>query len=189
MKKAGEYNCHDNSSCKNSDRKKKFLVQKILNKYFSYENGPHLFKISEKYWHMCSISESQAVKMALQGPEEFVNHNKRFLSRIYPNGMRVDSSNYNPLDLWNCGCQIGKSFLHLLFSLLVIHNQYALCCQWSLEYTDCIPLQTGTPTNQKKVSSEYATKLHSVVWLWGVWSYLLIEITPRSTIIWSGSAC
>lgn len=61
---------------------------------------------SQKYWHMCSISESQAVKMALQGPEEFVNHNKRFLSRIYPNGMRVDSSNYNPLDLWNCGCQI-----------------------------------------------------------------------------------
>ncbi len=57
---------------------------------------------------MCSFSESSALKLANACPEEFVNHNKRFLSRIYPNGMRVDSSNYNPQDLWNCGCQLGK---------------------------------------------------------------------------------
>ncbi|ESO87010.1 hypothetical protein LOTGIDRAFT_51557, partial [Lottia gigantea] len=50
--------------------------------------------------------ESQALKLAMSCPEEFVNHNKRYLSRIYPNGMRVDSSNYNPQDLWNCGCQM-----------------------------------------------------------------------------------
>jgi hypothetical protein len=63
---------------------------------------------TEKYWEMCSFSESTALKLAMACPEEFVNHNKRFLSRIYPNGMRVDSSNYNPQDLWNCGCQMGK---------------------------------------------------------------------------------
>jgi len=45
--------------------------------------------------------------MANTCPEDFVNHNKRFLSRVYPNRMRVDSSNYNPQDLWNCGCQLG----------------------------------------------------------------------------------
>jgi len=28
------------------------------------------------------------------------------MSRIYPKGMRVDSSNYNPLPYWYCGCQI-----------------------------------------------------------------------------------
>ncbi|KAI0207494.1 Inactive phospholipase C-like protein 1 [Lamellibrachia satsuma] len=55
---------------------------------------------------MCSLSESSALKLANASPEEFVNHNKRFLSRIYPNSMRVDSSNYNPQDLWNCGCQL-----------------------------------------------------------------------------------
>ena len=58
---------------------------------------------------MCSFSESTAIKLAMSCPEEFVNHNKKFLSRIYPNGMRVDSSNYNPQDLWNCGCQMGES--------------------------------------------------------------------------------
>ncbi|BFZ05126.1 hypothetical protein BsWGS_08165 [Bradybaena similaris] len=61
---------------------------------------------NQKYWEMNSFSESQALKLALSCPEEFVNHNKKFLSRVYPNGMRVDSSNYNPQDLWNCGCQM-----------------------------------------------------------------------------------
>ncbi|CAG5122392.1 unnamed protein product, partial [Candidula unifasciata] len=61
---------------------------------------------AHKYWEMNSFSESQALKLALSCPEEFVNHNKKFLSRVYPNGMRVDSSNYNPQDLWNCGCQM-----------------------------------------------------------------------------------
>ena len=47
------------------------------------------------------ISESQALKLAILCPEEYVNHNTKFLSRIYPIGMRVDSSGYNPQDLWN----------------------------------------------------------------------------------------
>lgn len=29
------------------------------------------------------------------------------LSRIYPGGFRTDSSNYNPVPMWNVGCQIG----------------------------------------------------------------------------------
>ncbi|XP_074659956.1 inactive phospholipase C-like protein 2 [Tubulanus polymorphus] len=60
----------------------------------------------QKYTEMCSFSEATALKLANSCPEEFVNHNKHYLSRIYPNGMRVDSSNYNPQDLWNCGCQL-----------------------------------------------------------------------------------
>jgi hypothetical protein len=63
---------------------------------------------AEHFSEVCSFSESSALKLANACPEEFVNHNKKFLSRVYPNGMRVDSSNFNPQDLWNCGCQIGK---------------------------------------------------------------------------------
>uniref|UniRef100_A0A673FVU9 Phosphoinositide phospholipase C n=1 Tax=Sinocyclocheilus rhinocerous TaxID=307959 RepID=A0A673FVU9_9TELE len=33
-------------------------------------------------------------------------HNTDKLSRIYPAGLRTDSSNYNPVPLWNAGCQI-----------------------------------------------------------------------------------
>lgn len=39
---------------------------------------------------------------------QFVRHNSQKLSRIYPSGQRLQSSNYNPQDMWNGGCQIGK---------------------------------------------------------------------------------
>lgn len=38
----------------------------------------------------------------------FVRHNSHKLSRIYPSGQRLQSSNYNPQDMWNGGCQIGE---------------------------------------------------------------------------------
>jgi len=61
---------------------------------------------SQKPWEMCSFHETLAVRLSYENPGDFVNHNKRFLSRVYPNPMRVDSSNMNPQDLWKCGCQI-----------------------------------------------------------------------------------
>ena len=41
-------------------------------------------------------------------PDEFVHHNQFQLSRIYPGGLRTDSSNYDPVPVWNSGCQIGE---------------------------------------------------------------------------------
>jgi phosphatidylinositol phospholipase C, gamma-1 len=37
--------------------------------------------------------------------QAFNRYNIVQVSRIYPNGTRVDSSNYDPQPLWNCGCQ------------------------------------------------------------------------------------
>lgn len=61
---------------------------------------------SQKSWELCSFHESLALRLASESPGDFVNHNKRFLSRVYPCPMRIDSSNMNPQDLWKCGCQI-----------------------------------------------------------------------------------
>ncbi|KAF3836571.1 hypothetical protein F7725_029129 [Dissostichus mawsoni] len=36
----------------------------------------------------------------------YIHHNMDKLSRIYPAGSRTDSSNYNPVPMWNVGCQI-----------------------------------------------------------------------------------
>ncbi|XP_071495171.1 inactive phospholipase C-like protein 2 [Diadema antillarum] len=58
------------------------------------------------YWELCSFCESVADKFANMSPEDFVSHNKKFLSRVYPNPSRVDSTNINPQDMWNVGCQI-----------------------------------------------------------------------------------
>ncbi|KAA8586004.1 hypothetical protein FQN60_007573, partial [Etheostoma spectabile] len=61
---------------------------------------------SQNPWDLCSFHESLAVRLASESPGDFVNHNKHFLSRVYPSPMRIDSSNMNPQDLWKCGCQI-----------------------------------------------------------------------------------
>ncbi|XP_028284322.1 inactive phospholipase C-like protein 2 isoform X2 [Parambassis ranga] len=61
---------------------------------------------SKNPWELCSFHESLAVRLASESPGDFVNHNKHFLSRVYPSPMRIDSSNMNPQDLWKCGCQI-----------------------------------------------------------------------------------
>uniref|UniRef100_A0A3P8WIF6 Phosphoinositide phospholipase C n=1 Tax=Cynoglossus semilaevis TaxID=244447 RepID=A0A3P8WIF6_CYNSE len=53
-----------------------------------------------------SFSESKAKRHAKDKGTDFIQYNTRQLSRIYPSGLRTDSSNYNPQDLWNVGCQI-----------------------------------------------------------------------------------
>ncbi|XP_053117734.1 inactive phospholipase C-like protein 2 isoform X3 [Hemicordylus capensis] len=60
----------------------------------------------QKYWEVCSFNEVLANKYANENPGDFVNYNKRFLARVFPSPMRIDSSNMNPQDFWKCGCQI-----------------------------------------------------------------------------------
>lgn len=45
---------------------------------------------------MSSFDEKQATTLLKERPIEFVNYNKRQLSRVYPAGTRFDSSNFMP---------------------------------------------------------------------------------------------
>lgn len=55
---------------------------------------------------MSSFVETKAMEQLTKSPMEFVEYNKQQLSRIYPKGTRVDSSNYMPQLFWNVGCQL-----------------------------------------------------------------------------------
>ncbi|XP_039543345.1 1-phosphatidylinositol 4,5-bisphosphate phosphodiesterase delta-3-A [Pimephales promelas] len=55
---------------------------------------------------MSSFSENEALKLIKDSGKMFVRHNSRQLSRIYPSGQRLQSSNYDPQDMWNGGCQM-----------------------------------------------------------------------------------
>ncbi|KAK2718361.1 hypothetical protein QYM36_005614, partial [Artemia franciscana] len=57
-------------------------------------------------WMANSLSEAQANRLINNNPEELTAHSKTFLTRVFPNGSRVDSSNFNPQDFWNCGIQM-----------------------------------------------------------------------------------
>ncbi|KAG8187711.1 hypothetical protein JTE90_000177 [Oedothorax gibbosus] len=55
---------------------------------------------------MASFSESAALDFAYSDGPDFVAHNKKHMSRIYPKGTRTDSANYDPMPYWNLGCQL-----------------------------------------------------------------------------------
>nr|XP_039265386.1 1-phosphatidylinositol 4,5-bisphosphate phosphodiesterase gamma-1-like isoform X1 [Styela clava] len=58
-------------------------------------------------YEMSSFPENKAERLACrEKAHQFISYNQRQLSRIYPKGARVDSSNYNPIPMWNCGCQL-----------------------------------------------------------------------------------
>ncbi|XP_078086490.1 1-phosphatidylinositol 4,5-bisphosphate phosphodiesterase beta-1 [Mustelus asterias] len=63
-------------------------------------------KKNNKSFEMSSFVETKALEQLTKSPVEFVEYNKRQLSRIYPKGTRVDSSNYMPQLFWNAGCHL-----------------------------------------------------------------------------------
>ncbi|EIM87228.1 uncharacterized protein STEHIDRAFT_146709 [Stereum hirsutum FP-91666 SS1] len=58
--------------------------------------------------HVFSLSENTANKMFKQGSgmSDLIKHNRTHLVRVYPKGMRVSSSNYEPHRYWSAGCQL-----------------------------------------------------------------------------------
>ncbi|KAG7215689.1 hypothetical protein INR49_022044, partial [Caranx melampygus] len=63
-------------------------------------------RIHSKFYEVASFTESKARKQLREAGAEFVHHNSRQLTRVYPSGFRTDSSNFSPQEMWNVGCQI-----------------------------------------------------------------------------------
>ncbi|XP_073479690.1 1-phosphatidylinositol 4,5-bisphosphate phosphodiesterase zeta-1 [Aquarana catesbeiana] len=60
----------------------------------------------QKFHETNSLSEREAKQLVRHSAQDFVYHNKNFLTRIYPKGSRIDSSNLQPQEFWNVGCQM-----------------------------------------------------------------------------------
>uniref|UniRef100_A0A8C1J3A5 Phosphoinositide phospholipase C n=1 Tax=Cyprinus carpio TaxID=7962 RepID=A0A8C1J3A5_CYPCA len=93
------------------DTKSKQRLSKELSDCVVYCKSVHFssFKHSQihsKFYEISSFTESKTRKHIREAGSEFVLHNARQLSRVYPSGLRTDSSNFNPQDMWNAGCQI-----------------------------------------------------------------------------------
>jgi phosphatidylinositol phospholipase C gamma-1 len=70
-----------------------------------FESFEHSIKNYECY-EMSSFPESKAEKLCRRQPSEFTKYTRRQFARVYPNGKRVDSSNFEPELMWNCGLQM-----------------------------------------------------------------------------------
>ena len=87
------------------------LIHPLLSSFINYITSvkftgfDEAFEKNENY-KMSSFAETTALGYLKSQALEFVNYNKRQISRIYPKGARVDSSNYMPQVFWNSGCQL-----------------------------------------------------------------------------------
>jgi hypothetical protein len=93
-------------------KKKKLKLAASLSKCVNYVQSVHFDGFENavtrkaKHWHMSSFAEAKASNYSQSKGVHFVEYNKKQLSRIYPAGWRVDSTNYNPVPMWAAGCQI-----------------------------------------------------------------------------------
>jgi hypothetical protein len=56
--------------------------------------------------HVFSLSEQRVIDMPEEHHEALFAHNRNYLMRIFPSGLRVDSSNVEPTFLWRQGAQM-----------------------------------------------------------------------------------
>ncbi|KAI6647390.1 1-phosphatidylinositol 4,5-bisphosphate phosphodiesterase delta-1-like [Oopsacas minuta] len=91
---------------------KKIKLSVKLSKVVNYIQASHFKGLDKslnhetKYYTMSSFSEPKVESLMSKEGWKFVEYNKRQISRIYPKGSRIDSSNYNPVPMWYHGSQI-----------------------------------------------------------------------------------
>ncbi|XP_013872247.1 1-phosphatidylinositol 4,5-bisphosphate phosphodiesterase zeta-1 [Austrofundulus limnaeus] len=93
------------------NKKKKKVVAQALSDLVIYTESVKFIsfshsKVNQNGYANTSVAEEKARKLVKASGAEFVQHNQRFLSRIYPAGYRTSSSNYNPQEFWNVGSQL-----------------------------------------------------------------------------------
>ncbi|XP_056868721.1 1-phosphatidylinositol 4,5-bisphosphate phosphodiesterase delta-1a isoform X1 [Takifugu flavidus] len=96
---------------KGKSKKSKIKLAKELSDIVIYCKSVHFSgfehaRDSQAFYEMSSFKESKAFNLADSSATAYIHHNMDKLSRIYPAGSRTDSSNYNPVPMWNVGCQI-----------------------------------------------------------------------------------
>jgi len=67
------------------------------------------FEQERSFWQMSSFEETKALDIFNNetNSKKFLSYNCRNLSRVYPKGTRLFSSNMNPFPFWTMGCQMA----------------------------------------------------------------------------------
>src|SRR5690348_6822145 len=63
-------------------------------------------KILDSYVHSANISENDFNRIVQNNPMSLIKQTTTNSLRMYPDGLRQDSSNPNPINAWNCGIQM-----------------------------------------------------------------------------------
>lgn len=101
----------DGSPSKTQDTKKPKIAPELARLTLFHGTKFKSFEISNAdgnpKTHMHSIGETKISKILSKGwASEWQEYNRHHMTRTYPSGLRVDSSNYNPTMAWAMGCQL-----------------------------------------------------------------------------------
>ncbi|GAB6024048.1 hypothetical protein CHUAL_008768 [Chamberlinius hualienensis] len=61
---------------------------------------------SASCYQISSLNENSAKKLSRKHPQSLITHTENHIMRTYPAGMRIDSSNFNPVIFWSFGIQM-----------------------------------------------------------------------------------
>eukprot|EP00095_Tigriopus_kingsejongensis_P008940 snap_masked-scaffold199_size265817-processed-gene-1.12 protein:Tk08940 transcript:snap_masked-scaffold199_size265817-processed-gene-1.12-mRNA-1 annotation:"1-phosphatidylinositol -bisphosphate phosphodiesterase epsilon-1-like" len=64
------------------------------------------FDLSSPIYQCSSLHESRAKTLCRKHSQRMLEHSETQVVRVYPAGMRIDSSNFNPVTVWSCGIQM-----------------------------------------------------------------------------------
>jgi len=68
--------------------------------------GINVALTNAKYEYACCVSEAASVDLFKHNLTKYVLLNQIQMTRVYPVGKRIMSSNYNPVPHWLCGSQV-----------------------------------------------------------------------------------
>jgi hypothetical protein len=63
-------------------------------------------QMTKPHFGVSSVDENKIERWVKEGPAPYIELAKQFLLRVYPKGLRTDSSNFNPQNSWNTGAQL-----------------------------------------------------------------------------------
>ncbi|XP_029008712.1 1-phosphatidylinositol 4,5-bisphosphate phosphodiesterase zeta-1-like isoform X2 [Betta splendens] len=113
-----------------SKKRRKVQVAPVLSDLVIYTSSVKFVSFSHAKQHQShcensSVAEKKARRLLRASGADFVQHNQRFLSRIYPAGSRTSSSNYNPQEFWNVGAQlVALNFQSLGLPMDLNHGRF-----------------------------------------------------------------
>ncbi len=54
-------------------------------------------------WEISSLDEGNIIKLFEKHPKQLIEFHKKYFTRIFPKGLRIDSSNYDPMNAFIAG--------------------------------------------------------------------------------------
>eukprot|EP00919_Chromeraceae_sp_WS-2016_P005147 GHVR01012141.1.p1 GENE.GHVR01012141.1~~GHVR01012141.1.p1 ORF type:complete len:801 (-),score=133.50 GHVR01012141.1:119-2521(-) len=110
---------------------------------------------------ICSLSEAHFLKLLKNNQNDMFQFHRKYLSRVYPSGTRVTSTNYNPVIPWIIGTQlVALNFQHLGLPTMLNEGRFLENGGRSCGYVLKPPCLRGRPDDAVDILTTEAALQH-----------------------------